>query len=132
MNILSLNLADEQLGIAWLIAERSPTVSGAQLKWFSRIEAKRETFGSVGRKGSRTKHRARLELDPSLADDSTDHVESADRNDLAHAIADQLGEFGAALLQMGSVDAAADAAGLSRATAYRRIADARRMFAGSI
>ncbi len=131
MNVLALNLADEQLGIAWLIAAQSPQVSGAQLKWFSRIEAKRDTMGTVGRKGSRTKTRDRLELDTALADDS-DHVESADRNDLAHAIAAQLGDFGAALLQMGSVDAAADAAGLSRATAYRRIADARRMFAGSI
>ena len=131
MDILSLNLDDEQLGIAWLIAERSPTVSGAQVKWFSRVEAKRDTFGSVGRKGSRTKTRARMELDPSLADDS-DHIESSDRNDLAHAIADQLGEFGAALLQMGSIEAAAEAVGLSRATAYRRIADCRRMFAGSI
>lgn len=49
----------------------------------------------------------------------------ADRADLVGAIVSNLGELGSALLTFGSVDQAAQACGLSRATAYRRIADIR-------
>lgn len=127
--ILSLSLADDALGVAWLIDNRSPGLSGSQLAWFSRVELSRETFGYAGRTAGRTVNRQRMPLDPSMADGS-DHVADIETVDLARAIARQLGEFGSALLLTGSIDQAAESAGISRATAYRRIADVRSMFAG--
>jgi hypothetical protein len=127
-----LSLPADQIGIAYLIDQRSPGRSAGQLAWFSRVEAKRETFGRLGQTSAKTVNRARVSIESDDLTDDSDHVDTIARNDLATAVAQALGDLGAALLKTGSVDAAADLCGMSRATAYRRIADVRRRFAALV
>lgn len=122
---LALSLDSELAGIAWLIARRSPHLDARQVKRAAELEARRETFGRLGRRAAKTVFRSRETFDERRHQRVDDRHQAADllgdRIALADECAAELGELAEPLKEGWRIQEAAELIEVSRETAFRRL-----------
>ena len=128
----------DNLGAAWLIARRSPNLTSAQIARAADTEGMIDVVGrreflatckSKQRKDGSS--RRTFSFDPTIDDqiERSQPDQTDGRQSLAGRLACELGQLGCELLDCGSVAIAAERCGMSRATAFRRVAECREKFA---
>lgn len=125
---LALDIGGDDMGAAWLIARRSPSLSRSQVASAATNEGMRDTLGrrrlAPGETGEQYLDRtARRELDRQSANGSRSLPEAVLA--LAADCAEHLGELGDALAAGFTQAESAELAGTSLRTVERRVADLR-------
>jgi predicted DNA-binding protein (UPF0251 family) len=130
---LVCSLDSDLLGIAWLIAQRSPHLTAKQIERAAQMELKRETFGRIGRKSAKTVCRRRETFDErrhNRADQrGDDAARLAEITAFGERISSELGELGGLLAEGWHVNEAAELAEVSRETAFRKLRAVRQQHA---
>lgn len=128
---LVCSLDSELIGIAWLIARRSPHLTAAQIERAARMELKRETFGTIGRRAKKTVTRQRETFNERrhnrVDDRGHDVKQLATLTTYGEQLAAELGELGGLLAEGWDVKDAAELCEVSRETAFRRLRSVRQL-----